>query len=50
MPKKSEVAILSTRPDAGLSDPQRLFEPAGGSQALAPNAVCLFWVFSRISP
>ncbi len=37
MPSKSRVAVLFTTPDTVLSDYQRLFELAGGADALPPG-------------
>jgi uncharacterized protein (DUF362 family) len=36
-PVKSKVAVLRTQPETVLADYQRLFELAGGAQALAPG-------------
>src|SRR5512137_1355352 len=37
MPAKAKVAVLRTQPETVLDDYQRLFELAGGAQALAPG-------------
>ncbi len=41
MPNKSKVAVVRTRPENVLQDYQRLFELAGGSQALRRDATTI---------
>src|SRR5512135_3259027 len=41
MPKKSIVAVVRTRPETVLQDYQRLFELAGGKQALSRDATTI---------
>jgi uncharacterized protein (DUF362 family) len=41
MKKKSQVVVLRTRPETILQDYQRVFELAGGAQALDPNAATI---------
>src|SRR5512137_1817666 len=41
MPATAKVAVLRTQPDTVLSDYQRLFELAGGAQALAANTTTI---------
>lgn len=41
MPPKSTVAVLRTQPETVLQDYQRLFEIAGGAQALDPRATTM---------
>ena len=41
MPKKSIVAVVRTRPETVLQDYQRLFELAGGKQALHAGATTI---------
>lgn len=41
MTQKSKVAVLYTQPETILDDYQRLFELAGGPQALAPNTTTI---------
>jgi uncharacterized protein (DUF362 family) len=41
MPTKAKVAVLRTRPETVLADYQRLFELAGGKQALAPGVTTI---------
>jgi hypothetical protein len=37
MALRAKVAVLRTQPETVLLDYQRLFDLAGGAQALAPN-------------
>jgi uncharacterized protein (DUF362 family) len=41
MPTKAKVAVLRTTPETVLQDYQRLFELAGGAQALAPGVTTM---------
>lgn len=41
MASRSQVAVLYTRPETVLDDYQRLFDLAGGAQALNPNATTI---------
>jgi len=41
MPTRSKVAVLHTRPETVLEDYQRLFQLAGGADALAPDATTI---------
>lgn len=41
MPTRSKVAVLRTRPDSVLQDYQRLFQLAGGAEALDPKATTI---------
>ena len=41
MPKKVKVAVLRTKPETVLDDYQRVFEMAGGREALAPGTTTI---------
>jgi hypothetical protein len=41
MTARSKVAVLRTQPESVLQDYQRLFELAGGAQALDPKATTI---------
>ena len=41
MTSRAKVAVLRTQPETVLQDYQRLFELAGGAEALAPNTTTI---------